>query len=201
MLAWRPFAQGAWTKLKDTLATRCIVLPHDCFSWQPRQQKRRNKGVSSPDCQTWHRGSSGPGRRPCSGGWGCYPSSRSLSRTEPLPPEDRPLWSEETQTQIQTRGGGECFVAGQSDWTVPLRFVEWHLLSAVYQCALHASFASFHCPFKTLLLWEMTKTACFQWDDHLISLLFFAVWLNIASNKLAGVCFFTFWGIVVMPFW
>lgn len=111
-------SQGAWTKLKDTLATRCIVLPHDCFSWQPRQQKQRNEGVSSPDCQTWHRESSGPGRRPCPGGWGCYPSSRSLSRTEPLPPEDRPLWSEETQTQIQTRGGDECFVAGQSDWTV-----------------------------------------------------------------------------------
>lgn len=65
----------------------------------PQQQDAQQVRFSSPDFPTWHKESSGPARRPCPAGWGCYPSSQSPSRIEHLPPEGRPLWSaRDTQT-------------------------------------------------------------------------------------------------------
>lgn len=139
------------------------------FSWQPQQ----NEDVSSPDCQTWHRESSCPGRRPCPGGWGCCPSSRSLSRTALLPPEDRPLWSAETQTNKERKRQWRPRRRTVTKWLQCI----WRVTSVVYWisicmlCTLHfASGCKLPLSLKNTVVWGKYSLNVIHEKQHVFNL-------------------------------
>lgn len=125
----------------------------------PQQQDAQQVRFSSPDFPTWHKESSGPARRPCPAGLGCYPSSQSPSRIEHLPPEGRPLWSaRDTQTDRFRKKKNIRKPRTASPLVLPRNACGalWRATSVVYRiliCMLRVlSFAS-GCE-KSLSLWE-----------------------------------------------